>query len=258
MAMSCHSRSSGTATFGEDASFGGDIPVFTQGPLSSPLHQFFQQQIHAQAHTRSAGSKRFFSNLTLLSFNFQPSQLLFLFSAEFTFLPQLKKTPKNLVFATKKFHFINLNPSGYILSQNSTWRKESCFNTAASESSVTLESGRPKCSLLSRHLHRRVARVSKREEKKKPLQCPIYALCQSCRNNSCCHQSLIFLVFDTTHRDKFGDRILHSNPEPFEHCSSLAPAARLWLPGRFGTVLPRETRHGPRARDAALCQMKLG
>lgn len=83
---SCCSSGSGTAAFGEGASFGeDDSPIFTQGPLSSPLHQFFQQQIHAHKHTRSVGSKHFFSNLT---FNFQPLQLLFLFSAEFTFLPQ--------------------------------------------------------------------------------------------------------------------------------------------------------------------------
>lgn len=61
---------------------------------------------------------------------------------------------------------------------------------------------------------------SEQEGEKKLLQCAIYALCQSLGNNSCCHQPLIFLVFDTTHGDMFGDRILHSNPEPFERCSS--------------------------------------
>lgn len=68
---------------------------------------------------------------------------------------------------------------------------------------------------------------SEQDRKKKLLQCPIYAVCQSLRNNSCCHQPSIFLVFDIMHGDKFGDIIVHSNPECFEHCSSLALASAL-------------------------------
>lgn len=94
------------------------------------------------------------------------------------------------------------------------------------------------------------------KKKKKLLQCPIYAPRLSLRNNSCCHQPLIFLVFDIIHGDKFGDIILHRNPEPFKCCSSRSTA--LETSGHFGTALPGQAQPGPAsARDAAFCQMKL-
>lgn len=115
----------------------------------------------------------------------------------------------------KKFHFINLNPSGCTVTKHCLEKRkllQECCLGELGYSSAGVR--RPKRSLLRRHLPRCVARVSQREEKTL-LQCPIYALCQSLGNNSCCHQPLIFLVFDTIHGDKFGDRSLQSNPEPW-------------------------------------------
>lgn len=176
--------------------------------LWAPPHQLCQQQhVHMDTHTVLETNS---SSSILAGYILQPLQLL-LFAAAFLFLPSIQKRKRSYVwYKKKKNHFIILDPSGHTITKQCLAKRELLHHSRAQ----LLQKG-PKHSLLPTISASMLQEWARQENR--ALTPSIPAVCQTCRNNSCCHQPSIFLGFDITHGDKSGD----GSFEPSEHGSSL-------------------------------------
>lgn len=185
--------------------------------LWAPPHQLCQQQhVHMDTHTVLETNS---SSSILAGYILQPLQLL-LFAAAFLFLPSIQKRKRSYVwYKKKKNHFIILDPSGHTITKQCLAKRELLHHSRAQ----LLQKG-PKHSLLPTISASMLQEWARQENR--ALTPSIPAVCQTCRNNSCCHQPSIFLGFDITHGDKSGD----GSFEPSEHGSSLWRHGALLVP----------------------------